>query len=130
MENTNNKTISICFMIAGILVGIVASVLMETLAAVATGGFGRFVAQDAVRLGFPIALGVATIVILYTNKTVMAWADEVVTEISRVVWPTRKETVAMTMVVCVMVLAFGVYFGLLDVTSGAIIDWLLHRNVF
>lgn len=130
MENNNNKTISICFMIAGILVGLVASVLMDTLAAVGTGAFGRAVAQDSVRLGVPIALGIVTIIALYTNKSVLTWADEVVTEISRVVWPSRKDTVAMTLVVCVMVLLSGIFFGLLDVSSGAIIDWLLHRNIF
>ncbi|MES2964976.1 MAG: preprotein translocase subunit SecE [Bdellovibrionota bacterium] len=130
MENNNNKTISICFMVAGILVALVASVLMETLAAVGTGAFGRFVAQDAARLGFPIVLGIVTIAALYSNKGVFTWADEVVTEISRVVWPSRKDTIGMTIVVCVMVLISGVFFGILDVTSGAIIDWLLHRDIF
>lgn len=117
-------------MVAGILVGLVASVLMDTLAAVGTGAFGRAVAQDAVRIGVPILLGIVTIVALYTNKSVLVWADEVVTEISRVVWPSRKDTVAMTMVVCVMVVIAGVFFGVLDIASGAIIDWLLHRNIF
>ena len=117
-------------MIAGILVGLVVSVLMDTLAAVGTGSFGRIVAQDALRLGLPIAIGIATVIALNVNKNVVAWGDEVVTEISRVVWPSRKDTVGMTIVVCVMVLLSGIFFGILDVTSGAIIDWLLHRNIF
>jgi preprotein translocase SecE subunit len=130
VENNNKKTISICFMVAGILVGLVASVLMDTLAAVGTGAFGRVVAQDAIRLGLPIALGIAAIIYLNVSKPIWVWADEVVTEISRVVWPSRKDTIGMTIVVCVMVVISGIFFGILDVSSGAIIDWLLHRNLF
>ena len=129
MENSNNKTITVCFMLAAVLIGIVTSVLMETLAAIGTGAFGQFVAQDLVRHGLPVALGIGAFAYLQMNKGVHAWGDEVVTEIRRVVWPSRKETVAMTVVVCVMLVISGILFGILDVTSGAVIDWLLHQNI-
>lgn len=130
MENTNKKVITVSFLLAGILIGIVVSVLMETLGAVTTGAFGRFVSQDAVRHGLPVVIGFATFLILQLNKRVNFWADEVVTELARVVWPSRKDTTAMTVMVCVMLLISGVFFGLLDVVSGTLIDWLLHQNLF
>jgi preprotein translocase subunit SecE len=128
MENTNNKIITVSFMITGILVGIVVAVLWEALIAIATGGFGRFIAQDVVRHGLPVLVGFGVFLALEFNKPVFAWADEVVTEIKRVVWPSRKDTAAMTILVCVMVLISGVALGLLDVFSGSLIDWLLHFN--
>ena len=128
MENTNAKFITVSYMITGILVGIVFNVLIETLAAVSTGAFGRFVATDIMRHVIPVVVGILTFLVLQFNKKVGVWADEVVSEIRRVVWPSRKDTTAMTVVVCIMLIISGVALGLLDVMSGALIDWLLHRN--
>lgn len=128
MENNNSKVISVSFMVAGILAGVVVSVLMETLAAIATGGFGRFVSQDIIRHGLPVVAGLAVFLGLQLNASVKTWADEVVTEIRRVVWPSQKDTTAMTIMVCVMVLISGVVLGLMDVVSGSLVDWLVHQN--
>ena len=127
-QSSTNKTITISFMLAGIFVGIFVAVVCETIAAIATGWFGRFFAQDLVRHGLPVLIGFIVFVFLQTNKGVHAWGDEVVTELSRVVWPSRKDTTAMTIVVCAMVLISGAFFGILDVVSGAVVSWLLHQN--
>lgn len=129
-QSSTNKTITISFMLAGILVGIFVAVVCETIAAIATGGVGRFFSQDLVRHGLPVLIGFAVFVFLQANKGIHAWGDEVVTELSRVVWPSRKDTTAMTIVVCAMVLISGAVFGVLDVVSGAIVSWLLHQNFF
>lgn len=129
MESNNSKIMTVCFIIAGILAGITVSVLMNALAAIGTGGFGRFMAQGWVLHGLPVVIGFATFLFLQISKTVLAWADEVVTEIRRVVWPSRKDTTAMTIVVCVMLLISGVVFGIMDVVSGSLIDWLLQHNI-
>lgn len=125
----NNKIITISFLVGSILIGLVVSVLVDTLAAVTTGGVGRFFAQDFVRHGLPVIVGLIVFFVLEFNKSVMAWADEVVTEIRRVVWPSRKDTTSMTIVVCVMLAISGIVFGLLDVVSGSVIGWLLQRNI-
>jgi preprotein translocase subunit SecE len=129
-QSNTNKTITVSFMLAGILAGIFIAVVCETIAAIATGPVGRFFAQDLVRHGLPVVVGFAVFVFLQANKGIHSWADEVVTEISRVVWPSRKDTTAMTVVVCVMVLLSGVLFGVLDAVSGAVVSWLLHQNFF
>lgn len=128
MENNNNKTITVSFMVAGILMGILFMVIVDTLGAVTTGGFNRFVTQEWVRHGVPVLVGFVTFIVLQTNKKIHSWGDEVTTELKRVVWPSRKDTTAMTIVVCVMILVSGVMFGLMDVVSGSVIDWLLNRN--
>jgi preprotein translocase subunit SecE len=128
MENNTNKVVSVSFMVVGILVGFVVSVMIDTLAAIATGATGRFFAQETVRHGLPVLVGLGLFLLLQFNKKIHSWADEVVTEISRVVWPSRKETVAMTIMVCVMVIISGLCLGVLDIFSGSMIDWLLHRD--
>lgn len=128
MENSNNKIITVSFMVGGILVGIVVSVLLDALIGMATGGFGRFIGQDLIRHGLPVVAGLAFFLALQFNKKVLVWADEVAVEIKRVVWPSRKDTTAMTIVVCIMLLISGVALGLLDVVSGSLLDWLLNGS--
>jgi preprotein translocase subunit SecE len=129
-QSSTNKTVTISFMLGGVLAGIFTAVICETIVTVATGGIARFFNQDVVHHGLPVLVGLAVFIFLQTHKGVHAWGEEVVTEISRVVWPTRKDTSAMTVVVCVMVLLSGAFFGILDVASGAIVSWLLHQNFF
>jgi preprotein translocase subunit SecE len=130
VQSASAKTITVSFMVAGILTGLVVSVLMETLAALTTGKLGQIFGNDWVRHGAPVVVGIGVFAGLQISKPVVAWADEVVTEIARVVWPTRKDTMGMTVVVCIMVLLAGAYFGLLDVLSGSIVDWLLRQTFF
>ena len=44
-----------------------------------------------------------------------------VSEVRKVVWPSRKDTVAMTTVCCVMVVLSGVAFGLFDFVASQLI---------
>ena len=128
MENTNNKIVTVSFMLAGILLGLVTFVLVDTLAALTTGGLSRTLSQDIVRHGLPVVVGLGAFIFLNVHKGVRSWSDDVATEIRKIVWPSRKDTFAMTIVVCVMVLISGVALGMLDILSGSIIDWLLTRN--
>lgn len=129
MENNNSKIITLSFLIAGVLFGFVLSVLLGTAEAIATGSIARFLANDFVRHGSPVVLGAVLFFVLQFNKKVVTWADEVVTEIKRVVWPSRKDTVAMTIVVCVMLIISGLVLGLMDVVSSKAIDFLVHLNL-
>lgn len=129
-QSSTNKTVTVSFMMGGVLAGIFVAVVLETISTLATGALGRFVTQDLVRHGLPVVIGLATFIFLQMNKGIHTWGEEVVTEISRVVWPSRRDTTAMTIVVCVMVLLSGVFFGVLDAVSGAVVSWLLHQNFF
>ena len=129
MESTNNKIITISFMASGILIGITLSVILETVAGLTTGGFSRALSNDWVRHGAPVVTGFAVFLIAQFNAKIVAWADDVTGELRRIVWPSRKDTTAMTVVVCVMLIISGVFLGLLDMVSGSIVDWLVHVNV-
>ena len=101
MKQDNNKIITISFLIAAFLAAVVVNVLVETLAA-SSGFVARLYAQELFRHVLPVVFGIATFGILQFNKKTLTWANEVVLEIRKVVWPSRRDTSAMTSVVCVM----------------------------
>lgn len=74
-------------------------------------------------LGLLAALGVATAVFFLTAAGQQAWAyiGEARTEVRKVVWPTRKETVQTTLVVMAMVVVTAVILWIFD----WILTWLV-----
>lgn len=126
----NKKAATVGFMLAGILVGIGVKVLLDSVAAVATGSVGRFFAMDLVRHGLPVVTGLLSFVVLQANGAIREWGDEVVSELRKIVWPSREHTVRMTIFVCIMLMISGAALGLLDVVSGKLIQWLLSKNLF
>jgi preprotein translocase subunit SecE len=125
MENDNKKLLTVSFFLCGALVAVVANMLMETFAAT-WGVVGRIVSHDIVNHGLPVFLGVLTFVLLQFNKSVVAFTEEVVQEVKKVVWPSRKDTTAMTIVVCIMLMISGAILGLFDMVSGYLLNFLVN----
>ena len=67
------------------------------------------------------AMGVATFVILLRNARVVAFTNEVLTELGKVVWPARKETALSTVVVSVLVAICAIILFFFDVIWGALV---------
>ena len=59
------------------------------------------------------------------GKTMWAYLQDSRTELRKVVWPTRTETVQTTLIVSVMVVIAGVFLWLLDLLFGLASQWLL-----
>lgn len=125
MKNDNKKIITLSFVVAAFLTAFVLDVLMESLSA-ASGAVARVLAYDAVAHGLPILVGLGAFAALQFNAKAVAWADEVVSEISKVVWPSPKDTTAMTIVVCIMLIISGLALGLMDVISNVVVKWLVN----
>jgi len=51
--------------------------------------------------------------------------DEVKVELGKVTWPTRKETVATTWVVLVIILLISLYLGACDVLLAKLMKYIL-----
>jgi preprotein translocase subunit SecE len=51
--------------------------------------------------------------------------DEVKVELGKVTWPTRKETVATTWVVLVIILIISLYLGACDVLLAKLMKYIL-----
>ncbi|MBK9131386.1 MAG: preprotein translocase subunit SecE [Gammaproteobacteria bacterium] len=74
-------------------------------------------------LGLLVAIGVASAVFFQTAAGQHTWAfiGEARTEVRKVVWPTRKETIQTTLVVMGMVLVTAVILWIFD----SFLTWLV-----
>jgi len=124
-DKTNKKVVSVSFVIAGVLIGIVTRVLFDTLG----GMFAvieRFRSIEEVKHGLPVVAGVATALALFMNPKVREWADEVVSEIRKIVWPSQRDTAVTTTAVCVMVVVAGLGLSVIDYVSSILIKWIVN----
>ena len=125
MEETNNsKIINFSVLATAFLTGIVVRVVFESLAA-NFGVVGRAWGQTYLQHGIPLALGALVFAILRFNPKVVAFLDDVIVEVKKVVWPTRRDTTAMTTVSVVMLIVAGVVLGVFDVLSKYVVEMIL-----
>lgn len=124
-NNSNTRIIDMSFIVAGILTWLVTNLLIQTIAGMVGGGMVKAFNNDFTLHALPVLLGIAVTATLRLNKNVMVWADEVVSELRKIVWPSRKDTVAMTIVVCIMLIIAGLVIGGFDIVSSYAIDALL-----
>lgn len=124
MENTNSKIITTSLAAVSAILGVTVHLLLKAL----SGAFGvvaRFADTDLVRHGLPILAGLGLFAACQLNPKFKVWAEEVVTEVRKVAFPSRKDTVAMTISVIVMVLISSVIITLMDWVSGVGINSLM-----
>ncbi|WP_413560181.1 preprotein translocase subunit SecE [Bdellovibrio sp. HCB209] len=124
MEKTNSKIITLSFAIAGALLGLTVHMLIKAFA----GAFGivaKLADNDLFKHGLPVGTGILLFALLQFNPRVQTWGEEVVSEIRKVVWPSRKDTTAMTIVCVVMVLISSVIISSFDLISGFFINYLM-----
>ena len=124
-ENSNRQITNLAFVISAFLTYFIVSVLFQTLAET-FGPVARIYANEGAKHGIPVLSGLAMFVGLMFNPKVHLFADECVTEIRRVVWPSRRDTIAMTTICCVMVVVAGIGFGVFDFLSSQLIKVFVH----
>ena len=54
-----------------------------------------------------------------------AWFQEIFTELRKVQWPTRQETINLTMVVVIVAALLGIFLGGLD----AVFNWVIENTL-
>ena len=124
MDKTNSKILTLSFALASALIGFTFHLLIKVLAG-AVGFVARAADGDLVRHGLPVATAIALFAALQFNPKVLAWGEEVVGEIRKVVWPSRKDTTAMTIVVIIMVAISSVIITVFDLLSNRLINLLM-----
>lgn len=72
-----------------------------------------------------LVLGALVFWILSRNDNVNQFMNEVVVELSRVTWPTQRETSSATLVVMIMVLISGMVLGFLDYVWTNVVKWIV-----
>jgi len=113
MENQHQKWVNLSYLAVAILFGylvfsstgkLVGAYDLETRVR----NIDLFLRIGSVLAGALVFIG------LYRNEKANQFMTEVVEELSRVAWPTQKETSSATMVVIVMVVVSGMALGFLD----------------
>jgi len=119
-KQTIKKVTTMSFLGSGILAYVVVNVLFKTLA----GAFGpvqKIYSIDWANHGLPILAAVLAFGFLQFNSKTVGWAEDVIMEVSKVVWPSQRDTVAMTIVVCIFVCVASLLL--------LVIDFLAHNLV-
>ena len=125
VKRENLKIVTVSFVLLSFLAGFVAQVCFESLA-VAFGPVAGLYSRDVFRHGIPLAVGLGFFLFFQLRLSVRKLADEVVTEVKKVVWPGKKELYAMTSVVCLILIVSGVVLGLFDLTAGTTVRFFLE----
>ncbi len=124
MDNTNSKIVTITFLSTAALIGFTIATLLKVF----SGAFGlvaKAMDYDIVRHGLPVAVALGLFIYLQFNKNILAWADEVIAEVKKIVWPPTKDTRGMTIVVVIMVLISSVIVSVFDMFSGFVLNQLM-----
>jgi preprotein translocase subunit SecE len=78
--------------------------------------------SDTIVTAIAVALGLAGSFLAYQNDRFRDFCTEVVTELSKVTWPTREETWYSTLVVLTASFIAAVYTGMFDAIWSAVTD--------
>ena len=116
----SQKTVSLIYLFCGFLTWLLARELVATVWVLVGAPMPvdwMVSPPDLVAAAF----GVVTFVLLVRSAKVNEFTNEVITELSRVVWPARKETVLSTGVVSVLVGICALIFFLFDMLWGAVV---------
>jgi len=97
----------------GLLVAFVTHLMMQFLAQSFV-FFARAESNDLLSNGIPVALGAIVFFSMQFNSHTQTFAEGVVSELRKVVWPSRKDTSLMTVVVVITLLISGVIVGVYD----------------
>lgn len=123
-KQTVKKITTFSFLCAAVVAYITVNILFKSFA----GAFGviqKFYSMDVISHGLPLAVAVVLFFVLQFNSKLLAWAEEVVSEISKIVWPSQKDTMAMTMVVCVFVFMASVVLIGIDFVSRELVGLII-----
>ncbi len=81
-------------------------------------------------LGLLVLLGVATAVALQSTvgRAIWRFSVEARTELRKVVWPSRQETIQTTLVVIALVVLMGIFMWLVDWVLFAVVKALIGHG--
>ena len=125
MGNENSKIVTASFVIIGILTWAVVGIFLD-LTSAAFGVIARLQDLASFRHGVPVGSGLLCFLALQLNSRTQNWADEVVSEMKKVVWPSRKDTTMSTIVVCFIAVLAAIVIGSYDMVSHFLINYIIN----
>lgn len=124
MESHHQKWVNLSYLAAAVLLGYI----VFTLAGKVVGVYdleARIRNVDLILRGVSVFFGALLFIVLFRNDRANQFMNEVMVELSRVAWPTQKDTASATMIVIVMVVISGMILGFLDYCWVQLLKWVL-----
>lgn len=125
MQEKISKITQVVIVVSACTLGYVSRVLFE-FSSTFVGPIAKAYSVEMIRHGIPIGITVLSFLYLQLNPKMKSWFHSVVLEVDKVVWPTKKDTLSMTIVVCIILMISGVILGLFDLTAGTVLQYLLN----
>lgn len=125
MNKTNSKLLTISFALFSFLIGFSLHLILKSF----SGAFAiiaRMNENDLFKHGLPVIVGLVIFFYLQFNKKTLEWGSDVVLEITKVVFPTKADTTALTIVVVIFVMISSVIITLFDFVSNAIVKHIIN----
>lgn len=126
-SSATKKIVTLCFGSFAILIGFTLRFILDAF----SGAFAiiaKLMASDLFRHGVPFAVAFGLFLYLVLNKKVGVWADEVIIEIKKVVWPSGKDVRAMTIAVLIMVIISSIIIMSFDMSSSYIVKKIVSKE--
>lgn len=102
------------------------------LVALGVAGFYLLEAQPLVVQILAFIAGiVAALVVMSTSPTgkqAISYVGDSIAESKKVVWPSRQETIQMTLVVLVMVVIMAIFLAFVDIGFAHLVNWVMGRG--
>jgi preprotein translocase subunit SecE len=124
MESQYQKWVNLSYLAVAILLGYV----VFAFGAKFIGAYdleSRVHNVELILRGISVLAGAVLFLVLYMNEQANQFMNEVMVELSRVTWPTQRETMSATVVVLIMVVISGVVLGMLDYLWTTLLKWVL-----
>lgn len=125
MNKTNSKLLTISFALFSFLIGFSLHLILKSFSG-AFAVIARLNENDLFKHGLPVMIGLVIFFYLQFNKKTLEWGSEVVLEITKVVFPTKADTTALTIVVVIFVMISSVIITLFDFVSNAIVKHIIN----
>lgn len=121
------RIVIFAYLILGLIVAITLAKLFTSLALVA--GIPNPALVGTFTLGSLIGtvLAAGGVFYLFNNEQAKTYSLDVINELNKVTWPSKKETRTATVVVIVTTLLVSVILGLFDQVWGALTGLIYHR---
>jgi preprotein translocase subunit SecE len=125
MNKNNEKILTFSFAIFAFLCGFSLHLILKSFSG-AFAVIARLNENDLFKHGLPVLFGFGLFLYLQFSPKVLEWGREVVLEISKVVFPSRKDTSALTVVVVIFVLISSVIITVFDFLSNFIVKGIIN----
>ncbi|MBL7544351.1 MAG: preprotein translocase subunit SecE [Bdellovibrionaceae bacterium] len=125
MNKNNEKILTLSFAIFAGLIGFSLHLILKSFSA-AFAVIARLNESDLFKHGLPVVVGFGLFLFLQFNPKILGWGRDVILEISKVVFPSRKDTTALTVVVIIFVLISSVIITVFDYLSNFIVKGIIN----